>query len=338
MRVRALAFRILKQLRHDRRTLALVFVAPIFVLSMLYLILDASTTTITVGVINAPQKYIDRLDENNVTIIRCTESEGLTRIEDGEIIATINIISGKSYIQIDGSNSTKASSTLSILEATKNQPASSRPDLKSDIHYVYGTSDLSMFDNFGAVLIGFLVFFFVFLISGISFLQERNSGTLEKVLSTPIKRWELVAGYVLGFGILTFFQSLFITLFVVYILDIMMVGSMWLVLLITALTAMTSLTLGILLSTLAASEFQMMQFIPIVVIPQVFFCGLFDLSPGWAAVGKFMPLYYVADALKKVMIRGDGFSAIVLDVCILLACSALFMILNIQLLKRYRRI
>jgi len=70
----------------------------------------------------------------------------------------------------------------------------------------------------------------------------------------------------------------------------------------------------------------------------VFFTGLFDLSPEWAVVGKFMPLYYVADALDKVMIRGSGFSAIALDVLILLLLITLFMVANTLLLKRYRRI
>jgi len=157
-------------------------------------------------------------------------------------------------------------------------------------------------------------------------------------LSTPIQRWEIVTGYVLGFGAVTVIQSLIITIFVVYVLDIMMIGSLWLVLLITLLSAMTALTLGILLSTLASSEFQMIQFIPIVVVPQVFFTGLFDLSPAWSIVGKFMPLYYVADALEKVMIRGERFPDIAFDVFVLLGLTLLFMTANTRLLKRYRRI
>jgi ABC-2 type transport system permease protein len=133
-------------------------------------------------------------------------------------------------------------------------------------------------------------------------------------------------------------QSTIITFYVVYVLNIMMIGSLWLVLLITLLSAMTALSLGILLSTAASSEFQMIQFIPIVVVPQVFFTGLFDLSPEWAVVGKFMPLYYVADALDKVMIRGSGFLSIALDAAMLLGLTLIFMTANTMLLKRYRRI
>ena len=340
MRIKAMVVRILNQLRNDKRTLALILCAPLLLLTLIYFILDSSTTDLKVGVVNAPQKYVENLYENNIIPIRCTESEALQMMKSEEIIASVKMISGKVYIDIDGGKSTKATAVLAAMEQAKRgmSPSQERADLKTEIKYIYGASDLSMFDNFGSLLIGFLVFFFTFLISGISFLQERTTGTLEKLLSTPIKRWEVVTGYVFGFGIVTVVQSLIITFFVVYVLDIMMVGSLWLVLLTTLLSALTALTLGILLSTLASSEFQMIQFIPIVVVPQVFFTGLFDLSPTWAAVGKIMPLYYVADALDKVMIRGAGFSAIAFDVFILLGLTILFMTANTLLLKRYRRI
>jgi ABC-2 type transport system permease protein len=118
----------------------------------------------------------------------------------------------------------------------------------------------------------------------------------------------------------------------------MMIGSFALVLLITLLTSMSALTLGIMISTGANNEFQMIQFIPVVIIPQVFFCGLFDLSPGLAFIGRVMPVYYVADALKEIMLKGSGFSAIAGDAAVLLGFSIVFMIINTQLLKKYRRI
>ncbi|WP_027399446.1 ABC transporter permease [Anaerovorax odorimutans] len=338
MKSKIIAIRILTQLKHDKRTLMLVLAAPLLMLTLVYLILDTSDTDFTVGIINAPQNYVENLYKNNIKTIRYNENSSQKALENGDIIATVNMISGKLNINIDGSNSQKSNAVLTILEASKLNQTQNRPDLKTEVNYVYGSSDLAMFDNFGGALIGILVFFFVFLISGISFLKERTTGTLEKLLSTPIKRFEIVCGYAIGFGILTIFQSLLITLFVVYILDVMMVGSIWLVLLITLLSAMTALTLGILISTAAASEFQMVQFIPIIIVPQIFFSGLFDLSPTWSFIGKFMPLYYVADALNQVMINGNGFSYITLDILILIGFSSVFIIMNTLLLKKYRRI
>ena len=339
MRVKAVAFRILTELKHDKRTLALVILAPVFMLTLIFFVLNSSVSSSTVGVINAPSEYLDNLYDNNVTAIRFLDEElAFERLKEGDLTAIIDIVDGKSYIYLDGSNSQKATLTINLLEAAKKKAPPERPDLTSDITYIYGADDLETFDNFGSVLIGVLVFFFVFIVAGMSFIQERTTGTLEKMLSTPIKRWELVMGYILGFGSLTVIQSLLITFYVVYVLGVMMIGSIWLVLLITLLTAISALTLGMLLSTAASSQFQMLQFIPIVITPQIFFCGLFQLSPTWEIVGKFMPLYYSANALNEIMVRGNGFGAILIDVLVLLVLSTVFVIGNIKLLKKYRSI
>jgi ABC-2 type transport system permease protein len=338
MRVRALAFRILNQLRHDRRTLALMLVAPIFLLTLVYFILADTVPVVNIAVVNAPAGFEDRLEEYNVRGLRYSESEARLALEQREVIASIQIIGGKSYIEVDGSNPAKAKVALTALEQAKNSVLFSRTDLKSEVNYIYGQEDLPTFDNFGATLIGFIIFFFVFLVAGISFLQERTTGTLEKLLSTPIRRWEIVVGYVLGFGLFTVMQSFLFSWYCVYVLKVMMIGSFALILLITLLTAMIALTLGILASTLANNEFQMIQFIPLIIVPQIFFSGLFDLPPGIEVFGYVMPLYYIADALTEVMIRGSGLVVIAWDLGIMLAYSVLFMTLNTLLLKKYRRI
>ena len=338
MRIKAMILRILQQLRHDRRTLALMLAAPVLVLTLIYFVLQDTNAEGRVAIISAPESYVSALADYNINTFYYDEDNARLALEKGEVNATIRIVNGKSYIEIDGSDANQAKMVLNALEMAKMSTGSSRPDLQSDVYYVYGYDDLSTFDNLGTILIGFMIFFFVFLIAGISFLQERTTGTLEKLLSTPIRRWEIVTGYVLGFGIVTVIQSVIVSLYVVYVLGVMMVGSLVLVLIITFWTAMMALTLGILLSTAANNEFQMIQFIPVVIVPQVFFSGLFQLTPLWEAVGKFMPLHYVADALKEVMIKGHGFKEIYVDLLVMIGLSLLFMAANTVLLKRYRRI
>lgn len=338
MRVRALAVRILNQLRHDKRTMALMLVAPLLLLTLVYFILGDTSPSANVAVVNAPVGFVDNLEKYNIMVVRGSEGEAKRALERGEVVATVNVLNGKSYIEVDGSNPTKAKLALAAMQGAKMSALPSRPDLQSEIKYVYGYADLPTFDNFGAALIGFIVFFFVFLVAGISFLQERTSGTLEKLLSMPIRRWEIVAGYVLGFGLFTVLQAFLITWYSIYVLNVMMVGSFALVLLIILLAAMVALTLGILASTAASHEFQMMQFIPIVIVPQIFFSGLFTLPPSVEFLGRFMPLYYVADALTQVMIKGHGFSAIAWNLAVMFACSVFFIVINSVLLKKYRRI
>lgn len=210
-----------------------------------------------------------------------------------------------------------------------------------NIHYLHGSSDMGQFDNFGPVLLGFFVFFFVFIIAGVSFIRERTTGTLERLLSTPIKKWEIVVGYVLGFGIVTMIQSAIIAAYTIYVLDMMMEGSFFHLLLIILVLSFTALTLGILISSFANNELQMIQFIPIIIVPQVFFSGLFNLETisDWLSwIGPVTPLYYAAEALRDVMVRGYGFSDIYSEILILLGFSLLFMILNILALRKYRKI
>jgi len=338
MRVISLAKRIVQQMKRDHRTLGLMMFAPLIVLSLMYLILDSAEQPINLAVIQAPDDYIQRLDRYNVIPVRYEPGDALAALRNGDVVAIASLHRGQLAVEIDGSNPNKARQALMALEGAMTKERVSRPDLKPRITYVYGYEDLSVFDNFGSVLLGFIIFFFVFLIAGISFLQERTNGTLEKLLSTPIRRWEIVIGYLLGFGFFATLQSFIITLFCMYVLKLILVGSFFLVVLIVLSAALMALTLGLALSTAAESEFQMMQFIPIVIVPQVFFSGLFDLSPVMDMIGRAMPLYYVADALRMIMMKGGGIEDIYLPLCIMTGMSLFFILLNIRLLKKHRTI
>ena len=235
----------------------------------------------------------------------------------------------------------KISSIKHLIE--KAPPTMKEPN-KQDIkisHSLYGNSDSTYFDKMFPILMGFFVFLFVFLISGIALLRERTTGTLERVLSTSIRRSEIVLGYLIGYGIFAIIQTLIIVLFSIYLLNINLAGSLWYVILINICLAITALSMGIFISTFANSEFQMIQFIPLVAVPQVFFSGIFPLEnmPDWLGnIGYIFPLRYAGDALTNVMIKGQGWSNIWFDLLILMIFIIVFIILNIVGLKRYRQV
>lgn len=156
------------------------------------------------------------------------------------------------------------------------QPTIKQMKLKN--HYAYGNADTGFFNKILPILIGFFVFFFVFLISGMALLRERTSGTLDRLLATPVKRYEIVFGYLLSYGVLAIIQTLVFVLVTILILGVQVVGNIGSLVVVNLLLALVALSFGILLSTFANSEFQMMQFIPIVVIPQVFFTGIISLD------------------------------------------------------------
>jgi len=213
----------------------------------------------------------------------------------------------------------------------------------SDINYSYlnGSDDMSAFDATAAYMMGYFVFFFVFIIAGVSFLRERVSGTLDRVLATPIRRYQIVLGYFLGFGVFVFIQTVLIQLFMVYALSVAVKGSFMLVLLVNLLLAMGSLALGTFLSAFARNEMQMFQFIPVIIVPQVMFCGIFSLreAPIWVqALSRVFPMTYGAQALNDIMMRGMGFSDIAVNIVVLVFFTVLFLVLNTMVLKKYRRL
>jgi ABC-2 type transport system permease protein len=342
MRVRAIVVRIIRQFFRDKRTLGLMIFAPMFVLFLMNLVFNGEEYKPTIGVAkDVPDVIVEKLEKNDAEIKEMTKETANNQLEKQEIDAFIEMDGGTPKITLEGSDpSVNKAVLVSVQKAFQAlAPQTQSMDLKTI--YLHGSEDMALFDNFGPVLIGFFVFFFVFLIAGVSFLRERTGGTLERLLATPLKRWEIVIGYVIGFGIFTTFQASLISWFAIDILDMIMEGSFLYVLLITFLLAMTALTLGTLLSAFANNELQMFQFIPLVVVPQIFFSGLFNLETmaEWLrSLSIVMPLTYGADALREIMIRGNGWEEIALDVYALLGFSLLFMVLNVIALKKYRRL
>lgn len=200
---------------------------------------------------------------------------------------------------------------------------------------------LSLFHQIGPVLVGFFSFFFIFLLAGVAFLRERTSGTLERLLASPIRRSEMVLGYLLGYGVFACLQAVFIVSFSVYALDMRMNGSFAEVLTVSLLLSFTALTLGLLLSSFANNELQMVQFIPVVIVPQAFFSGLFPFEnmESWLQPFKnIMPLYYGAEALQKMMLEGEALSQVFHELAVLLVLAVLFAWCAVLSLRKHRAV
>lgn len=344
MRTWAIILRILRQFRRDKRTLALIFIAPIFVLTLMNLVFNGSDYKPNIGVIHAPQALVQKMESEGAQIIQYTDTaEAEQDLDNRSIDAILNVDNGTGNLKIklEGSEPAVNKAVLMLVQQSGEMLRQESKTVSTNVTYLHGSENMSSIDQLGPILIGFFIFFFVFLISGVSFLRERTTGTLERLLSTPLKRWELVVGYVGGFGIFTIFQALLISWFSIKILGIMMTGSFAYVILITLLMSMTALTLGTLLSAYASNELQMIQFIPLIIVPQLFLSGLFpmDTLPEWLQKLKFiMPLTYGTEALSDIMLRGKGWGAISINVCVLTGFTALFMLLNIAALRKHRKI
>ena len=350
MRVFALVKRIFRQMFRDKRTLALLFVAPLLILTLMYFLFNGSSVEPKLGVMGVDNQLISVLKKADIQVkqyekvnadtVVDDDLDGLLEQDNGRIKLTLQNSdpSAAKGLQMKVSQAVAAQGQAKLIQQNPGAAGMIQQSIKID--YVYGNADTVFFDVLSPVLVGFFVFFFVFIISGIGLLRERTTGTLERLMSTPIRRWEIVTAYLVGYGIFAVIQTMIVVFYSINVLDIVLVGSIGNVLLINLILALVALSLGILLSTFAASEFQMIQFIPIAVIPQIFFAGIFPIEgmADWLqAVAKVIPMYYAGDALKGVMYKGLGLSEISADLFALLIFAVIFIILNIFALKKYRK-
>lgn len=361
----AIAKRIFIQMFRDKRTLALMWFAPLMLFTLMYFLFTSSgtDTTYKVGVYNLNPEIVKNLEESHMEVtLFSNEGQVAENIKNNQLVA---FISQKDVgpIEITYENSSPAKSAvvraklqgalvklqLSAFASLAQQAIAANPSLAQAgpqqptvaERYLYGEADSDYFTIISPILLGFFVFFLVFLISGMALLRERTNGTLDKLLAAPVRRVEIIFGYLLGYGFFAFIQTLLLVEFVVQVLAVTVAGSLALVLLITFLSALLALSFGVLLSTFAASEFQMVQFIPVVIIPQIFFSGLIEIGilAEWLKVlAKFMPLYYIGHALQSVMIKGAALGDIGNDLAAILLFISFFTVLNVLGLKRYRRI
>jgi ABC-2 type transport system permease protein len=162
----------------------------------------------------------------------------------------------------------------------------------------------STFDRVGLTMLGIFPFVVMFLVTSIAMLRERTSGTLERLLTTPLSRLDLLLGYGLAFGLAAAAQAVITVTVATTLYDLEVAGSVSLVVLIAVVDAVLGVALGLLASAFARSEFQAVQFMPVIVLPQFFLCGLLvprEQMAGWLqAISDVLPLTYAVQALQEV--------------------------------------
>ncbi|NIM95775.1 MAG: ABC transporter permease [Anaerolineales bacterium] len=204
--------------------------------------------------------------------------------------------------------------------------------------YFYGGEEFDTMDFVAPVYIALLGMFFVFLLACVAFLRERSQGTMERLAATPATRLEIVLGYMLGLGIFALIQVAVILFFTVFVLEIHYLGSLGLLLLVIALLALVGVNLGILASAFARNEFQILQFLPILIFPQVLLGGTFwavsDMPSYLQPFAYIMPLYYANTALRDVMLKGWGLAEIWPNLLILFGITMLLITLSALMMRR----
>ncbi|HEX3005120.1 MAG TPA: ABC transporter permease [Angustibacter sp.] len=195
-----------------------------------------------------------------------------------------------------------------------------------------------VFDRLGAPLLGVFPFVVMFLVTSVTTLRERRSGTLERLLAMPLGKLDLIGGYALAFGALAVVQAAVATGFAIWVCGLDVAGPVWMLLVVAVADAVLGCTTGLLLSAFATTEFQAVQFMPAVVLPQFLLCGLLvprgQLNSLLHSVSDVLPLSYAVDAMSKVTTHADVTSGLLGDLLVVVVFAAATVTLGAATLRR----
>jgi ABC-2 type transport system permease protein len=364
-RVAALFRRVTQEIRRDRPSLALLFVAPVLITGLVTFILREGEEPVVDAVVVNEAGQVGDLVISALTPVLVEQggsltevgSEGAARALVEDKTASIAVIlppdlgTGSSptiTLVTNGLDPTGESSQVVALQRALQAATTAALGiaLPTIVHEtVYGTPSDDPMTVYAPAIVGFFAYFFVYILTGVSFLRERTGGTLERLMATPVRRLEVVSGYTLGFGLFATLQVGVLLLWTLGSLQVPAIGPLpefsiglgipvagnpLLAYLVVVVTALGAVSLGIFLSTFARTELQVIQFIPIVMVPQFLLSGvLFPISSLPAVVVPFtmiMPMTYAVDGLRQVFIAGAdlGTAALQIDLLILTGFALLF--------------
>ncbi|MEP6854307.1 MAG: ABC transporter permease [Pedococcus sp.] len=195
-----------------------------------------------------------------------------------------------------------------------------------------------VFDSIGAPLLGVFPFVVMFLVTSVTTLRERTSGTLERLLSTPLGKGDLLAGYAVAFGALAVVQALVATAFAIWVCGLDVAGPRWLLVVVAVVDAVLGTATGLFVSAFARTEFQAVQFMPAFVLPQFLLCGLLvarDRLPDVLhVVSDLLPLSYAVDAMKVVTTSASPGQDVAGDAAIIVGWVVASLVLGSLTLRR----
>jgi ABC-2 type transport system permease protein len=202
--------------------------------------------------------------------------------------------------------------------------------------YVYAGNTI-LFNRIGPQMLGVFPFIIMFLVTSVTMVRERTSGTLERLLTTPLRRGELIVGYALAFGLAALVQSIVTSAVALGPLG-MQVKSVWVILVFAVLDALLGTALGLLMSAFATTEFQAVQFMPAIVLPQLLLCGLLNPRENMAEllrwISNAMPLSYATDAFTAARTEVGLNGAMWRDAAVLFGCLLAAVCLASSTLRR----
>jgi len=203
--------------------------------------------------------------------------------------------------------------------------------------WMFVDSPVPFFDQLGPGLLALFPFIIMFLVTSVTTLRERSSGTLERLLAMPMGKLDFLVGYAIAFGVVAAIQSALAVALSVGLLGLEIQGPVWLLTVVAIADAVLGSALGLFVSAFATTEFQAVQFMPAFVVPQILLCGLFiareQLPPVLEAISNVLPLSYATDAMQT-LVRTSDTSEVWSDVAVVAAFAVAALGLGAATLRR----
>ena len=205
------------------------------------------------------------------------------------------------------------------------------------MRYVFDAQP-EIFNRVGVIMLGVFPFVAMFLVTSVAMLRERTTGTLERLLTTPLHKLDLLLGYGLAFALAAAVQAVVASTLAYWLLDLKTAGSQWTVGALAIGNAVLGMAIGLLVSAFAQSEFQAVQFMPAFVLPQMLLCGLIwprEQMAGWLEkISNVLPMTYAVDALIQVRGHADPTGTMWRDVSVVVGCILVALLLGAATLRR----
>ncbi|MEU6750998.1 ABC transporter permease [Spirillospora sp. NPDC046719] len=196
----------------------------------------------------------------------------------------------------------------------------------------------AMFDRLGPMLLGLFPFVVMFVVTSVATLRERTGGTLERLMSMPLGKLDLLLGYALAFGLAALVQVGTVLVISLTWLGLDLTGSLGSLVLVAVLDALLGMALGLFASAFARTEFQAVQFMPAFVLPQTLLCGLIiprDQMAGWLeAVSRVLPLTYAVQGMQEISAKPGFTGTLTTDVAVIAAFTVVALLLGAATLPR----
>ena len=349
-RAGVVALRVIRQLKRDRRTIGLIVFAPIVLMILFGYALSGDMSGIALGLVDgggheAMRGHLESISDFDILRLG-SESDAERLITEGRLDGAVVLGPDGVRVLLDASSLQIAAAVAAAVQAGANAELAARGKASGQraggdaitTRYIFGY-DLEMMDTVGPAILGLVVFFFTFINAAIAFIRERSQGTLEKFMVSPLSRTEIISGYVLGFSLFTILQSATTLSVVTLGFGVPMAGSPITALLIVLILGAGALVLGCFFSNFARSEYQVVQFIPLIITPQIVLCGIWwplqSVPEVIRPLSYILPLTYAADALRAVMLKGAGITEILYpDLLALAAFFTIFFAAAVLMLRR----